>query len=197
MANHGRFLCAALLSVGLLGCVGQRPLPRAEVLPEPMAIACENPLFLAQGPEGYPVVFNRVHAAVNAYFPIARSNIYAGTIESEPVITAGFWDCIRYDRYSFDQLLESAAQTIRRRVLVTITPAESGGYFVELQVLKELEDLPSPRHAAAGKSVFRYEAPTERVSDVVDFPNVTRGWIPLGRDPEMEQLILGRVKRGC
>lgn len=196
MRRLRRLLMLATFSALVPGCVSSRPLPAAEVLPAPQAIAFENPVFLAQGPDGYPAVFDTVGRAVQAYFPIARSNIYAGTIESEPVITAGFWDGFKYSWYSTAQLWEASLQTIRRRVIVTITPAESGGYFVELQVLKELEDLPRPRHANAGGSTFRYEAPFERIYDVVDTTYVTRGWIPLGRDREMEQLILCRIKQG-
>src|SRR5262249_8573023 len=150
--------------------------------------------FLAQGPEGYPQVFSNVYNAVNYYFPIARSNIYAGTIESEPVVTAGFWDAARYDFYSFRQFFEASLQTERRIVLVTITPATSGGYFVDLQVLKQLEDNNRPRPVNAGGSTYRYEAPFEKVYDVVDLPTFSRGWIPLGRDHELEQLILKRIR---
>ena len=191
-----RKLMAASLCFALGGCVSSRPMPRAEALPAPQPLALENPLFLAQGPDGYPLVFRQVYGAVSAFFPIARSNIYAGSIESEPVVTAGFWDAVRYDFYSFDQLWESSLQSIRRRVLVTITPAESGGYFVDLQVLKELEDVPKPKHANTGAATFRYEAPFEKIYDVVDMPYVTKGWIPMGRDHAMEQLILNRLKCG-
>jgi hypothetical protein len=180
--------------VGGAGCAADGPLTRREVFAPASPLVLENPMFLAQGPEGYPQVFHQVLAAVNAYFPIARSNIYAGSIESEAVITAGLWDLARYDNYSLAELWESSLQTIRRRVVVTITPATSGGYLIDLQVLKELEDYTGSKRAHAGASVYRPEAPVQQIYDVVDLPSQTRGWIPLGRDQAMEQLILRRLR---
>ena len=169
-------------------------MPAREALPTPIETVLENPLFLPQGPEGYPQVFHQVLAAVNTYFPIARNNIYAGSIESEPVVTAGLWDIVRYDKYSVSELWESSLQTIRRTVVVNITPATSGGYLIDFQVHKELEDYSGPKQAHAGGSMNRPEAPIEKTYDVVDLPNVTKGWIPLGRDCAMEQLILRRLR---
>ncbi len=156
----------------------------------------ENPLFVPQGPEGYRQVYQQAYTAVAHYFPVTRSNFYAGTMETLPVITAGFWDGPKLNWYSFSELYESALQTIRRRVLVTITPAEVGGYFVDIQVYKELEDLPRPLHANAGAATYRFEVPIERIGDVVDVPYVTKGWIPLGRDHALEQRILARFRDG-
>src|SRR5262245_3261928 len=99
----------------------------------------ENPLFLAQGQDSYYDVFRQVYDVVNDYFDIAYSNIQAGRIEGRPKVTAGFWDVVTLDWHSKQELFESTLQTIRRRVEVTIAPAECGGYFIDVKVYKELE----------------------------------------------------------
>ncbi|HMP58812.1 MAG TPA: hypothetical protein PKD86_05620, partial [Gemmatales bacterium] len=81
----------AAAATGCLGLGADRAAP-----PLPPGALLENPLFLPQGQESYQQVFHDVYRAVDAYFPVASSNVYAGSIESSPVTTAGFWDSLRY-----------------------------------------------------------------------------------------------------
>lgn len=160
----------------------------------PPDVVLENPLFLPQGQDSYQQVFHDVRRAVECFFPIASSNIYAGSIDSAPVITAGFWDGLRYGWYDRYELTEASLQTIRRRAVVRIIPAEVGGYFVDVRVYKELEDLPKPAHATAGAAVIRQELPMDPSLQPV-LPQLSRsGWILIGRDPALEQKILRRLR---
>jgi hypothetical protein len=183
-----------VLLVGLLlaggGCLRATMAPPSSFAP----VAYENPVFLAQGHADYQHVFDHVYDVVAQYFPIHSSNIFAGQIESRPLISAGVWDAARFDFYDGYELWESSLQTIRRRAIITIAPADCGGYFVDVKVYKELEDLPQPAHAAAGAATIRTESTVERTTDVVDVPFVTRGWIPIGRDCALEALIVARLK---
>jgi hypothetical protein len=178
---------AIMVTVLGSGCMQGPPL---------MSQRMENPLFVAQGhgSESYRLVFQRVSQVVNEYFPLADSNRYDGHVESEYRVSAGWLDILDPPPYNSYEQWESTLQTVRRKCLVLITPAESGGYHVDVKVFKELENLPQPAHASAGKASFRHENPLERQFDVIDDTTVSRGWIPIGRDLAFEQLILSRIK---
>jgi hypothetical protein len=81
-------------------------------------------------------------------------------------------------------------QSIRRRATVRVIPA-TGGYLVEVVVLKELEDVNRPEQSNIAQSNFRHDGTLVRPTEP-DNPSgvVTLGWIPLGRDPALEQEIL-------
>ena len=74
-------------------------------------------------------------------------------------------------------------------------PADNGGFFVSVTVFKELEDLPRPIRATAGAASFRTDNPLERQFEVIDPTVFESTWIPKGRDPEIEQAILQRIKK--
>ncbi|HEX2473736.1 MAG TPA: hypothetical protein VHK01_03255, partial [Lacipirellulaceae bacterium] len=88
---------------------------------------------------------------------------------------------------------ESTFQTIRRRALVRVVP-DAAGYLVEVIVEKELEDLPKPEHATAGSATFRNDSslPSRRLEQVGRTRSAPR-WIPLGRDPPLEQRMLAEI----
>jgi hypothetical protein len=183
----------ALALLGVVGCasgpLAENPLP---VRPGLAAVG-DNPLFVPQGPDGYALVFDRTYDVIDDYFDIAYSNRFDGRIESWPLITAGFvepWG-LPLDRW---QNLEATLQTIRRRAVVQIMPADSGGYHIDVQIYKELEDLPQPIHASTGAAVLRTDNPIERQYEVIDLTVGSHGWIPLGRDAHLEQVLLGRLK---
>lgn len=95
-----------------------------------------------------------------------------------------------YDRW------ESTLQSIRRRALVRVIPAEAG-YLVEVQVLKELEDVARPETGAvslADPAALRNDNALQRVTNPVGGAQVTLGWIGLGRDLVLEQVILSQVQ---
>jgi hypothetical protein len=67
-------------------------------------------------------------------------------------------------------------------------PAE-GGYRVEVNVFKELEEVARPE-GTTGDATFRYDTSLTRVVDPVGEQEVNEGWIPLGRDAALEQRII-------
>ena len=156
----------------------------------------ENPLFLAPGQtaDGYNVVFDQVYDILDEYFDIAYANRFDGTIRTEPLLSAGYADIWRLNLYDHAENLEATFQTVRRFAAVRIFPADLGGYYVDVRVYKELEDLPQPLYSGTGAAIFRSEAPIERQFEVVAAPVLSFGWIPLGRDHSFEQVILSRLK---
>ncbi|MCS7160066.1 MAG: hypothetical protein RMJ19_06305 [Gemmatales bacterium] len=183
------------MTLVLAGCVTTMPTPWPTLLAPEMTV--ENPLFVPQAhlPQAYELVFRKTTNAIATYFPIAYSNRYDGRIETAYVVSAGWlepWQFGPYDKY---EATESTLQSIRRRCLATIFPAEAGGYYVEVKVYKELEDLARPVYASAGAVLTRLEETPGRAFVLPAQLPPTERWIPMGRDQALEQLILLRLKQ--
>jgi hypothetical protein len=191
-------LGSLLLTAALAGCAsGPVPYNPLLVQPElPPTGSESNPLWIPQRPEAYAIVFDRTYDVVHEFFNIAYSNRFAGEIHTWPLVTAGYFDAfgLRLGYYDCYENTESTLQSVRRRAIVIITPADSGGYYIDVQVLKELEDLPRPAHANAGAVLARTDNPIERPMTVVDPTIFSQGWIPFGRDHALERLILSRLR---
>jgi hypothetical protein len=65
---------------------------------------------------------------------------------------------------------------------------------VKVEVYKELEDLPKPERQAGGRAVFDGDFPVNRTREIVGPVPLPVGWIPRGRDPDLEQAILTRLR---
>jgi hypothetical protein len=166
----------------------------ALVRPDP-AIAVDNPVYVPLGPMAYGKVFENVLDVIDDYFEIAYSNRYDGRIETFPRVSPGLEQPWRPGSPDWYQRVEATLQSMRRRASVLIQPADDGGFFVQVIVYKELEDVPRPIRATAGAAAFRSDPTVERQFEVID-PSLLEGnWIPKGRDTELEQLILQRLKR--
>ena len=184
--------CGLLL--GLVGCASG-PVPDNPMLvPELAEVAPDSPLWVPERPEAYALVFDRTYSVLDEYFDIAYANRFAGEIQTEPLVTAGYLDLPRLGSYDHYEQTEATLQSVRRRAEVLITPAESGGYYISLKVYKELEDLPRPHRASAGAAVLRYEHPIERQVDPAPPLAPSKGWIPFGRDRALEREILSRLR---
>jgi hypothetical protein len=84
---------------------------------------------------------------------------------------------------------------------------DASGWRIEAVVQKELENMPRPMMATTGgasfrndDSLYRYGTPLptlgQQVGDQprpVAAPTPNLGWIPLGRDPLLEQRMLSKV----
>ncbi|MFM7151986.1 MAG: hypothetical protein ACKO23_19335 [Gemmataceae bacterium] len=155
----------------------------------------ENPMYIPQGPMAYARVFETIEDILSDYFPISYANRYDGRIETLPVIAPGIeqpWKAGSPDLY---QRLLAYFQTIRHRSIVVITTADDGGYFVDVKVLKELEDMPVPFRLTAGEATYRMLPTVERQYEVVTGEILDPSWIPIGRDVKLEQVILKRLSR--
>ncbi len=177
-------LCSGCMSGPLVenpGRVGGNPEP------------CANPVYLPQGNAAYGDVFEHVIDVINDYFEIAYSFRYDGRIETFPRIAPGLEQPWKPGSPDFQQRLLATLQTIRHRAVVVVTPDDLGGFFVDVKVYKELEDLAVPSHATAGAASFRSDNTVERQYEVIDAGVVDSHWIPLGRDVRLEQVILKRL----
>lgn len=190
-----RTLCLAGLAVGLGGCASG-PLQENPVLVRiDRGQAHENPIYIPQGPLAYARVFEKIEDVLSDYFVIAYSSRFDGRIETHPVIAPGIeqpWKPGSPDCY---QRLLAFFQTIRHRAIVLVTTADDGGYFVDVKVLKELEDLPAPSRSTVGEATYRMVPTVERQFEVVSGDVFDPAWIPVGRDHKLEQCILDRLAR--
>jgi hypothetical protein len=197
--------------------------PGAVVLPDgvsPGAVVEGGPVVVPQNNVVVPVVnpdfvWDQVVDVVDDDFEIEREDrvkqvggiMTEGSIDTFPLTGATLLEPWRRDSVGWDERLESTLQSIRRRAFVRVVPDPSG-YLVDVTVIKELEDVPRPEKATAGAATFRYDTSLERDTEFATDPyripgdparpngprTLTAGWIPLGRDPKLEQKMLAKIK---
>ncbi|HEY7425325.1 MAG TPA: hypothetical protein VH682_13920 [Gemmataceae bacterium] len=192
----GRTLGTAWIAAAALGLAGcsTGPLQENPILLRPdLLIPQENPLYIPQGPDAYDKVFQKALDVVDDFFEIAYANRYDGRIETQPSVAPGLEQPWKPGSPDFYQRLLAFFQSIRHRCILEIQPADEGGYFIGVKVLKELEDLPSPVRATAGAASFRMNSTIERQFEVIEQPIYESNWIPIGRDYKLEQVILERL----
>ena len=129
-----------------------------------------------------------------------------GRIDTFPQTGATILEPWRGDSVGWNERWESTLQSIRRIGTMRLIP-DPAGWRVEVVVNKELEFLPRPMRATAGgasfrndDSLYRYGTPLptlgQQVGDQprpVSAPTPNVGWIPMGRDPLLEQRMLGKL----
>jgi hypothetical protein len=129
-----------------------------------------------------------------------------GRIDTFPQTGATVLEPWRGDSVGWNERWESTLQSIRRIGTMRLIP-DPAGWRVEVVVNKELEYLSRPMRATAGgasfrndDSLYRYGTPLptlgQQVGDQprpVAAPTPSAGWIPLGRDPLLEQRMLGKL----
>jgi hypothetical protein len=148
------------------------------------------------------VAWDQIADVVSDYFTIAREQrarregeVWTeGRIETAPQDGATWLEPHRKDSVGSFNRWESTFQTIRRRAIVRVIP-DAAGYLVEVIVEKELEDLPNPEKATAGGAVFLNDdaIPSRRLEEVSRTRSSPR-WLQLGRDPLLEQRMLGDIQ---
>jgi hypothetical protein len=158
-----------------------------------------NPILVPVGDEN--AAWDQISDVVDDYFKIAREqrvrrtgDVWTeGRIETVPLEGATVLEPHRKDSVGSFNRWESTFQSIRRRATVRVIP-DPNGYLVEVIVLKELEDLPKPEKATAGPAALSSDLgiPTHRPEDYVR-THTSQRWIPMGRDPALEQRILADI----
>lgn len=160
----------------------------------------ENPLFVPAVDR--ELLWSQVVDTVDNYFKIQREDrvrqvgdaLLEGRIDTFPQDGATVLEPWRKDSTPGFEKWHATFQSLRRRATVRVLPA-TGGYLVEVNVAKELEDLDRPEHAAVGRSV----TPQDSLADAPETKfaageRVSLGWIPLGRDVSLEQRILAEIR---
>jgi hypothetical protein len=133
---------------------------------------------------------------VDDYFPIEHEEpirqignvLTEGRLDTRPSVSPTIFEPWRGDSVGPDRV-ENTIQTMRRRAVVRVLPAE-GGYWVDLAVFKELEDLRRPERSTAGAATLCYDTTLNRIENPIETARPPQGWIPHGRDSLLEQRML-------
>jgi hypothetical protein len=177
-------LVIALSLCSPAGCVG----PQVSALPEYLP----NPVFVPVS--DYDVVWEvAIDVMHSLQMPIDRESKLDGLIETNYKVGAGILEPWHKDAVSMADRLEGSFQSIRRRAVMSITSGQ-GGYFIGVEVLKELENPDKLIINSPGYATFAEGRPLQRDLNVVIGPATPEGWIPQGRDPGLEQSILARLQ---
>lgn len=186
-------LCAAcVMAIAVVAGCGQLAYRLQNNVPETFM---PNPLELP--PVADDFVWSQVIDAVDDYFRIVREQpvqnssgiILDGRIETSYRIGASMFEPWRKDSTAGFERLQSTLQSIRRRAIVTVRPL-GPGYTVEVVVQKDLEDTDRSQNATETTVAVRHDGTLVRRRDSYDDSPQTLGWIPLGRDTSLEQVIL-------
>ncbi|QDU54402.1 hypothetical protein [Aeoliella mucimassa] len=174
----------------------QLGLPASETvssaLPNPMKVPVNN----------HDYAWDQVVDVVADYFPIAyeqRVHIdqqlwTEGRVETPYQVGATLFEPHRKDSVGSFNKWQSTLQTIRRRAVVRVVP-EPDGYLIDLQVVRELEDLPQPERATAGAASLRNDSSLPSAARApVSRTKWSSVWIPLGRDTPLEQKMLAEIR---
>ena len=139
---------------------------------------------------------------VDDYFQIDQENrvqlvgnvMTEGRIETFPQVGATLLEPNHIDSVGRYNLVESTFQSVRRRAEIRVVP-QQGGYQVEAIVYKELEDLPRPENSTAGAATYRFDnSITSRLDEQVSRTKLSKFWIPMGRDCEIETEMLNEIQ---
>lgn len=183
MTARMRWLCLALAAGMLPGCAS---------LYWPGGQQGTNPVFVRASSQEL-VWEGAVDALHENQFQVHRENRLDGVIESRYKTGSGLFEPWHHDSVGFQNRLESTLQSIRRKVFLTITPAE-GGYFVGVEAYKELEDVAEASNSA-GAATFLDNNAQKRDLNAVVGQATPSGWIPKGRDHDLEQLLTRSLQR--
>ena len=185
--------CRRRLLVVLAGCVGEPHPPY-----QPVPVAYDNPIPIPI--TNYDAVWDGVVDVVSQNFRIEHEDPvrpsatpFTGRIDTFPMPGADLAGTVVYDSANSYQRLETTLQSIRRYAVVRVIPAQNGGYWVDVAVYKELENLRQPEYATAGSATFRNDASLAPRASPDHRPPATQKWIPQGRDAAAEQRIIGQI----
>ena len=180
------------------------PLPQATFVQPPGrqvgGVVSANPLFVPVANQD--LAWEQIVDVVDDYFRVEReirvqtvgNVITEGRIDTFPQVSATWLEPHRPDSVGWENRWESTFQTIRRRAVLKIIPAQ-GGYLVDAAIFKELEDLPRPENSTAGAATFRNDnSLPSRLDETVERTRLSGSWIPLGRDLMTEQQLLAEIR---
>ena len=208
LSSRVSLLCAAAASlVTAGGCLSwftpNAPPPVAGVPPGttigPPVVGRNNPMLVPVLDRD--LLWDQLVDVVDDYFKVLREErvrlegdmLTEGIIDTYPRSGSTILEPWNRDSATPYERLESTLQSIRRRAIVHVIPAE-GGYLVDVQVYKELEDVVRPDMPSAGAADLSNDNSLRRNATPVGGQQPTLGWIPLGRDVALEQEMLGQIQ---
>ena len=170
--------------------------------PPPVLAPIANPMYVPIANHQY--VWDATVDVIGDYFRLdllqpvrlEAGTCTVGRIDTYPKISATIlepWDhdsVTPYDRW------EATLQSMRKRAVVKIIPAPSpqGGFWIDLAILRELENLPQPERSTVGAATFHYDSSLTRIIKPEPVVGAEPTWYLQGRDTALEQRILGQLQ---
>ncbi|WP_315853650.1 hypothetical protein [Rubripirellula tenax] len=187
-----RTMMLSLMTIACTGGCGQLAYRLQNDVPDTFV---PNPLELPPANDAF--VWSQVIDSVDDYFRIVREQpvqnsdgiILDGSLETSYRIGASLLEPWRKDSTAGFERLQSTLQSIRRRATVTVRP-RGAAYTIEVIVQKDLEDTDRSQYSTESTAAVRHDGTVVRREDGYDDSPQTLGWIPLGRDASLEQVIL-------
>jgi len=147
------------------------------------------------------LVMEQISDELDNYFRIFREErirmhdgiLSEGRIETHPKIGSTLLEPWRRDSLIGFERLHATLQTVRRFAKVRVVPA-GDHYQIDLQVFKELEDLPQPIGSGISGEILRHDSSLDIDDELPQLTQQNQGWIPLGRDVLLEQQILRNIQ---
>lgn len=164
----------------------------------PIEVPVANPTRV--GPIDPEFLWFQVVDAVDDYFRIQneqwvrRDNVQwlEGRLTTYPEVSGTSLEPWRRDPAGGFERLQSTFQTIRRTATVRVMPEETG-YMIEVQVLKEQEDVDQAQASTAGSTAQRHDGTIVRNENQQRQLPVTLGWFEIGRDTQLENRIMSGI----
>ncbi|WP_240928241.1 hypothetical protein [Thalassoroseus pseudoceratinae] len=151
------------------------------------------PLYVATTNQDY--LWERTVDVLHEYpFEVERESRLDGIIETRYKIGSGIQEPWHRESIGLENRLESTFQSVRRKVVVHITPVD-GGYTIAVEAYKELEDVVGLAANSAGGATFQDHTPLQRDLNAVVGQTAPSGWILQGRDVLLERDIQRRLQR--
>ncbi len=181
---------------------GLNLLPAPLAPPPPIELPVANPAHIGDVDPDF--LWRQIVDAVDDHFridkeqPVRRDNMnwLEGSLTTYPIVSGTSLEPWRNDASRGFERLQSTFQTIRRKATVRIIP-EVTGYLVDIQVMKEQEDVDQSQFSTAGASAQRHDGSIVRHENQLRQAPVTLGWYEIGRDRDLErrlmESILGRI----
>ena len=147
------------------------------------------------------LLMDQISDELDDYFRINREQrirvvdnlMTEGWIDTHPKIGATALEPWDKDSTVGFERLHATLQTVRRFAKVRVIPTE-GSFTIDVKVYKELEDRLQPQHASISGRPIRNDNAVD-IDDIEFFdPQPNKGWIPMGRDFSLEQLILRNIQ---
>lgn len=143
--------------------------------------------------------WNQIVDEVDNYFKIKKEErvrldegiISEGVITTYPTSGSTLLEPWRKDSTPGFEKWQSTFQTIRRTATVRVIP-NGTDYLIDVQVEKEMEDLPKPENATVGS--LRSNVSTLIDEDGDRSSRRALRWFPIGRDTSLEQKILANIQ---
>ena len=166
--------------------------------PPPVTVPVSNPAHV--GAVDPTFLWQQIVDTVDDHFRIAseaparRENDtwLEGRLRTYPEVSATSFEPWRRDVTRGFERIQSTFLTVRRTATVRVVP-EATGYLIDVNVLKEQEDIDNPQFATASSPSQQQDVASDAVSGLAMPDQSTLGWYEIGRDRELEQRIMENI----